>query len=88
MLIINLTAFVPCSLYHDHDCDDEHDFAQSGAEHTHCGGINHCVCFKIVTPSADRLPPLLYSGKFNVNIDLSLVINLFDRSIFRPPRLS
>lgn len=88
MLIINLTAFVPCSLYHEHDCDDEHDFAQSGAEHTHCGGASHCVCFKIITPSADRITPLLCSEKFNANTDLSPTINLFEKSIFRPPRLS
>jgi len=90
MLIINITAFVPCSVYHDHECDDEHDFAQSGSEHSHCGGMmnNHCSCFKIITPSADKISPPHYSGKFNFNNDLSLIINLLDKSFFHPPRLS
>ncbi|HBC76338.1 MAG TPA: hypothetical protein DC017_16115 [Candidatus Wallbacteria bacterium] len=88
MILINISAFVPCSLYHDHECDDEHDFAQAGAEHNHCGGANHCVCSKIITPFAERVSPPQYSGKFNINNEFSLIINHLEKSIFHPPRLS
>jgi len=87
LLFVNITIFVPCSLYCDQKCDGEHDYAQTGAEHNHCTGVNHCVCSKIVAPCANGLLSPLHSEKFHSDSNFLLIINLLEKSIFHPPQL-
>jgi len=89
IILINVFIAAPCLFQMGHCDDSDHEHSQPfGDDHCHCSGVNHSLCFKILCPDGFRISLPCPSENHRIVKECPSFSNLFEKSIFHPPRVS